>query len=62
MGASGSKQGNSRAETGRSKHGTLEEMAAKLDGEMCVHTATAEAEDRGREQTIGSLECIAVGA
>lgn len=62
MGASGSKQGNSGAETGRSKHGTWEDTAAKQDGEISVHTMTAEAEGRGREQTTGSLRGITVGA
>lgn len=37
-------------------------MAVKEGGEMCVHTVTVEAEDRGREQDMGSLGCITEGA
>lgn len=34
-------------------------MAAE---EMCTDTVTLEAEDKGREQAINSLECISGGA
>lgn len=46
--------GASESEEGNPKHGTLREMATKQDRGMCVCNHLDEADDRGREQPIGS--------